>query len=160
MSTLKERERDEAVASLREILKPGDTLYTVNRHIARSGMMRAIDVYKIDETQPVWLSRQACRVTGYSFSEKYEAVRMDGCGMDMGFALVYAISQRLFPDGFGCVGEGCPSNDHSNGDCDYTRHVDHAAGNPDHICAMHPETCVAPKHWHKSGGYALRHRWM
>ena len=54
----------------------------------------------------------------------------------MGFAVIYELSQALFPKGFECIGEKCPSNDHSNGDRDYT------------------------PHHHNSGGYALKHRWM
>ena len=36
-------ERDEAIANLREILKPGDTVYTILRHVSKSGMSRVID---------------------------------------------------------------------------------------------------------------------
>jgi hypothetical protein len=75
-----------------------------------------------------------------------------GCGMDMGFHLVYSLSRALFPTGFGCIGRvtnakgertaWCNSNDHHNGDRDHTRHT------------------TRRKHWHRDGGYALVHRWM
>ena len=75
---------------------------------------------------------------------KRDGIIMGGCGMDMGFSLVYNLSSALFPDGFECIGKGddrgafsrCPSNDHTNGDRDYSPHK------------------------HSDGGYALRHRWL
>jgi hypothetical protein len=45
----------------------------------------------------------------------------------MGFALVYALGRKLYPDGFDCAGERCPSNDHSNR-VEATHHKD-APGN-------------------------------
>ena len=36
------KERDEARARLREILKPGDTVYTVLRHVSASGMSQVL----------------------------------------------------------------------------------------------------------------------
>jgi hypothetical protein len=85
--------------------------------------------------------------------------------MDMGFALVHELSGRLYPDGFGCLGERCPSNDHRNGDRDYTPHDPHAgdsAGRKTCGCIK----CVRdPRekayHWHgKSGDYALGQEWL
>ena len=38
-------EQEEAIARLRNWIRPGDTLYTVLRHRAASGMSRSIDVY-------------------------------------------------------------------------------------------------------------------
>lgn len=146
VGTAKQREQAEAADTLRELLPPGTTVYTVLRHVSRSGMSRDIDLYVMQDGEPRWISRLAARAAGLTFNERAEAVRMGGCGMDMGFAAVYALSHALYPDGFECVGEtiresdsfvvGCPSNDHSNGDRDYS------------------------PHHHASGGYALRHRWM
>ena len=104
-------EIEEAQTTLREWLSPGDTVYTVLRHVSRSGMMRAIDLYHIahdqkrDGLSKTWLSRVAAKACNSSFSEKYEAMRADGGGMDMGFHLVSNLSRVLFPDGFGCTGE-------------------------------------------------------
>ena len=154
MTTKAEKEKDqlEAVNALHELLEPGDTVYTVLRHVSRSGMSRAIDAYIIQDSEPRWISRLAARAMDGTFSERYEAVSMGGCGMDMGFALVYNLSRALWVGGFGCIGENCPSNDHSNGDRSYTRH------SPlDGIQSMTAGYCA---HWHQSGGYALRHRWM
>ena len=82
--------------------------------------------------------------------------------MDMGFHLVYSLSYALWPDGFGCVGAGCPSNDHSNGDRDYTPHgPTDANGDPEDRDPGPGEARDGlVRHWHRDGGYALRQRWL
>lgn len=129
-------ERDEYTEKLRAEIKPGDTLYTVLRHRAPSGMSRAIDVYKIDQDQPFRLTFWVAMATRTPYSERYEALNVSGTGMDMGYHVVYGLARTLFPGGFDCPGKGCPSNDHSNGDRDYS------------------------PHHHRDGGYALHHRWL
>lgn len=111
-------EMAESLATLREIVKPGDTLYTVLRHVSSSGMYRVIDVYKIDcvngKAAKSWLSYHIARALGYRYDEKREAVGVGGCGMDMGFSIVYSVSSVLYRDGYKCLGAGCPSNSHVN----------------------------------------------
>ena len=117
-------------------LKPGDTIYTVLRHVSRSGMSRKIDLYKIEDGQPIFLTGHAAKVLGERWDFDRGGIVVGGCGMDMGFHLVYNLSYALFKDGFECIGDGCPANDHNNGDRDYTPHM------------------------HSDPGYALNHRWM
>lgn len=50
----------------------------------------------------------------------------------------------------------CPSNDHSNGDRDYTPHYD---GTP-RTSAEVGKDLKPYKHYHQDGGYALRQRWL
>lgn len=143
--------RDEAIAKLRDLLSPGDTVQTILRHRSRSGMSRSISPV-VNGEDVSYLVAPAC---GLSFDRKHGGVRMGGCGMDMGFALVYDLSRALWPEGHGCIGQlpsggSCPSNDHSNGDRDYTPHP--GCGKPD--ARGHRD------HWHSDGGYALRHRWL
>lgn len=133
----KEIERQAARNWLLEILKPGDTIYTVLRHVSRSGMYRAIDLYKLEDGQPIWLSAYAA-ILLEGFDNRHEACKASGCGMDMGFHLVHNLGYALFPDGYTCTGENCPSNDHRNNPY------------PDKDGKMH----------HLSGGYALNQRWM
>ena len=145
-------EQVEALNKLKQWLKPGDTVHTVLRHKSRSGMSRSISAFATVDGQPMELDYFIAQAMGESIDRKHGGLRMTGCGMDMGFALVYNLSSRLFPDGFGCIGKGepgsgvyCPSNDHSNGDREYHAHMECPPGRP---------------HWHSSGGYALRHRWL
>jgi len=125
----------EARETLRNLCPPGTTVYTVLRHVARSGMSRRIDLYVIQDGEPRWLSGLYKNADGIRHG-KFDAITVQGCGMDMGFHLVYNLSRMLYGNTFPCIGEECPSNDHSNGDRDRTPHA------------------------HSDGGYALRQRWM
>jgi hypothetical protein len=147
MTTKAQRaEAEAAVATLREMLHPGDTVHTILRHVSASGMLRHVDVMQFSAGQggqkqvhQRYLSYLTAKALGYKLSDSHGsqgAIKVAGAGMDMGFALVYNLSSTLFPDGFECIGERCPSNDHSNGDRDY-----------------------APHH-HNNGGYALLQRWL
>lgn len=149
-------EQAEAIAKLREILKPGDTVSCILRSTSRSGMSRTISCLGGADMQS--LDHLIARACDYPMGANYQGLKVGGCGMDMGFSVVYNLSATLFPDGFGCTGKGepgsgiyCPSNDHSNGDRDYTPHG--PALRPGQLFPDH-------SHWHSSGGYALRHRWL
>ncbi len=145
-----------AIKRLREWIKPGDTLYTVLRSRSRSGMMRHISLLGIEAgkgTEPAALSDfswNAARALGWGMDRDDGGVKVSGCGLDTGFHLVEQLACVLFPDGFGCIGEKCPSNDHANGDRDRTPHP--GCGKPDKRGAR--------DHWHQSGGYAVRQRWL
>jgi hypothetical protein len=138
-------ERAEARASLRGddpdypgYMRPGDTVWTVVRYASRSGMMRCISPIVVGTMSnrhgtrpaPVDVSWLAARALGDRVHRDHGGVIVSGCGMDMGFHLVYSLSRVLYPDGFDCIGDGCPSNDHTNRE-DNAHHSD--------------------------GGYALRH---
>ena len=128
----KEKDKQEAILRLREMIKPGDTLRTVLRHVSRSGMSRHISVLRAGCHDITYL---AGMVLNYRLADDGGLV-VGGCGMDIGFSVVYALSVHLFPAGFECVGDRCPSNDHVNGDRNHKPHL------------------------HKEGGYALRHLWI
>lgn len=132
--TRKEAERQEAIEKLRGILKPGDMVYTILRHVSRSGMSRDISVLSSAEQDITWL---VGRVLDYRRADN-GGLRVGGCGMDMGFHIVHNLSYALFPGSFVCIGPWCPANDHSNGGRDYTPHL-HSKG---------------------AAGYALKHRWL
>ena len=142
---------EQAQERLAGILAPGDTVHTILEHVSRSGMFRRIRPLVLRDGDALNLGFSAAAVLGWSVTD--QAVHLSGCGMDMGFELVYRLASALFPDGFGCLGKGCPSNDHSNGDRDYTPHG--------HRKAVHvPNDPDALRHWHQSGGYALKQRWL
>lgn len=137
MSKQDKAAKQEAVDSLRKLVKPGDTIYTKLIHRSRSGMYRVLDVYIIKDNAPLRLSWSVAIVAGAGYDKRHEGVRAGGCGLDVGFALVYSLACALFRDpGFMCIGEGCPSNDHSNGERNYEPHK------------------------HSDPGYALKHRWL
>ena len=88
-------EIESAREKLREWIAPGDTIYTILRHVSKSGMYRAIDVLLIKDNSPSWISRYVARALDCRFDEKYEAVGVKGCGMDMGFHIVNELSYAL-----------------------------------------------------------------
>lgn len=111
-----ELERSASLAELRELIKPGDTVYSVLRHVSRSGMSRAISFYVYQDNKPFQLDYHISKVCGYSLHRKYEGLSVGGCGMDMGFSVVYNLSDTLYGGiGYKCLGEKCPSNYHVNG---------------------------------------------
>jgi hypothetical protein len=83
---------------LLEILTPGDTVFTILRHVSQSGMSRRIDLYAIQDNGPRYLSGYASTVLDMKLSDKGGIVT-GGCGMDMGFDLVYRLGAALWPNG-------------------------------------------------------------
>jgi len=88
-----------AIDELRAMLKPGDTIYTRLNHVSKSGMMRVIDLFVIRDNEPLRITWAACQATGTTYNGKHDGMRMDGCGMDMGFSAVYHLGSILWPDG-------------------------------------------------------------
>jgi hypothetical protein len=142
-------EKEEAILKLRDILHPGDRIYTILRHVSRSGMMRVIDVQvmvpceekyaptKGVNAQPRWIGHLVATAIGMPWDDRKQGIRMGGCGTDMGWEITYHLGWALYGKEWPCTGEGCPSNVHSNGDRDHT-----------------------PGRLHGDGGYALKHAWL
>ena len=136
-------ERKEAIEKLRDWIKPGDTVHTILRHVSQSGMSRDISVVLIDKDGGIlYPDYLVAKATGSTLSKK-QGIKIGGCGMDMGFALVSELSYALYGDGYLCTGRGkkgergCPSNVHVN---------------------------PGKRYYHKArkhtDGYALRQEWL
>lgn len=97
----KQKEQEEARAELRKILNPGDTVYTVLRHRSASGMSRVIDFFVFRKNEPLRLTWSIGKAADYSYNRKYEGLAVGGCGMDMGFSVVYNLGRALWPNGDG-----------------------------------------------------------
>ena len=87
-------------AFLHDMVKEGDTVYTVLRHVSRSGMLRVIDLIAIRGNEPWHCGYNAAEVLGRSYDRNREGIKISGCGMDMGFALVYDLAHVLFGNGY------------------------------------------------------------
>jgi hypothetical protein len=152
------QERQEAIDQLREWLKPGDTVYTILDHVSSSGMMRAIrvvlptiggpsvestapggkptdyvrkDGITVDFVHPNWAVGKALGLKHWKRNgREQDALVVGGCGMDMGFHLVYELSHVLY----GAA--------HKPGDL------------PDQIPDQSQYATPAPAGWHWEGGYA------
>lgn len=130
-------EKDEAIKELKELFKKGKyTVYTVLRHVSRSGMMRRISCFIIVKNKPINIDWYIEKLGTYNRDRNHEGLKIGGCGMDMGFSLVYNTSSTVYRGGFICRGEKCTSNDHINGDRNYKPHK------------------------HRDGGYNLKQIWL
>jgi hypothetical protein len=97
-----------SMETLKFHLKPGNTVYCNLRHVSKSGMSRVISLHTVADGHMLDMSFNAAVVMGDSLKESHghRGIRADGCGMDMGFHLVYNLGRCMFPEGFGIEGEG------------------------------------------------------
>jgi hypothetical protein len=97
-------EYDEARATLRGFLKRGDTVWCSLEHVSRSGMQRTIQLHLFRggarNPSHYVLGYVTARILGNVYDRERNGVKVNGCGMDMGFALVYDLSRVLFGDGY------------------------------------------------------------
>lgn len=138
--SIREQEQNEACKELRKLLKPGQVIYTILRHVSSSGMFRVIDLAIVvpdiatiyprnddgtrDYDNPIRkkvghkirsIGYLAAQAMGDKWHDK-NGISAGGCGMDMGFHLVYSLGRTLYPKGVRCTGDErtCQSNDHVN----------------------------------------------
>lgn len=91
--------KQQAIGSLREILKPGQTVYSVLRHVSASGMSRRISfMIPVADGSIQNLDYFIGLACDYKQSDN-QGLIVSGCGMDMGFAVVYRIGRIVWPDG-------------------------------------------------------------
>lgn len=95
--------RAQHIADLKKRIKPGDTVYTVLRHRSASGMRRHISLFIIgkrkgEKPHILDIDYSAAIVMGDKVA-KDGGIIADGCGQDMGFALVYNLGRALWPKG-------------------------------------------------------------
>lgn len=99
-------ERTEQLNKLRAWFPKGSTVYTICRHVSRSGMQRTIGVVAlmtdgkntgVDIRHPNY---SVSRVLGYPEDRQRNGVKVNGCGMDMGFDVAYNLARALYDDGY------------------------------------------------------------
>jgi hypothetical protein len=141
----RKQERDEqksnALKWLHAHLKPGDTVYTTIHHVSRSGMSRSISLHIVNAGEIGDISGFAAHAMGSTMDHKRGGIKVGGCGMDMGFHLVYNLSRTMFPDGWACVGKDCREN--------------HWGRSPEY-----KRIPKGKRTKHTDGGYAIKQRWI
>ena len=94
-----EQEREEARASLLNILGEQETptLYTNLKHVSSSGMSRDMKVLTVSNGRIVDVTFYVGKLVG-TLKERngQRVIRVGGCGMDMGFHVVYSVSAVLY----------------------------------------------------------------
>ena len=84
----------EAIKDLREETSNVDVIYTDVVHVSRSGMFRCIRPFIITDDRRPWdLTYLVARAGIGKANQRHGGIEMGGCGMDMGFALVYEIGR-------------------------------------------------------------------
>jgi hypothetical protein len=96
--------KEEAIKRLKEEIKKGDTLWTQLNHVSQSGMTRHISVRQIKKDYPLDWTRLVSIALDWKEAKNrfggYNGIKVGGCGMDMGFHLVYTLSSVLYNDGY------------------------------------------------------------
>ena len=92
-------DKKDAIEYLKKNLKKGDTLFTIVTKVAPSGMSRRIKVLDIKDGNHSYWSYYVSKALGYKLKDD-GSILVQGCGMDMGFHVVYSLSQTLFNDGY------------------------------------------------------------
>lgn len=92
-------DRQEALERLRELITGETTIYTILRSVSSSGMSRRISLKVLDGNGRLLdITYYVGGALGYPVSDMYghRVIRVNGCGMDMGFSVVYDLSHTLF----------------------------------------------------------------
>lgn len=87
-------------AELHQLLVPGDKVYCILRSVSSSGMSRAISLYVKSAGDMRNVDSLIADALGYKLA-KQAGVMVSGCGMDIGFHLVYSLGCALWPNGTG-----------------------------------------------------------
>jgi hypothetical protein len=155
-------ERNRCIELLRETLRPGDKLYTVLRSVSRSGMSRTVDVYAITctdgQVDKRYWSRTIAAACGESL-DKNGAIKVSGCGTDVGFELVYNLGKLLWPKGSGvaCQDRCCTFRaDSPAGIVPLDKDAVKRGVTPHVFCGRNGDTSG----WDLDGGYALKQEWI
>ena len=90
--------RAQVLADIKKKVKPGQTIYCTLRSVSASGMQRRISLHTIHKGELIPLDHAASVLTGRTLSDKGGIV-CNGCGMDMGFDLVYSLGYSIWPKG-------------------------------------------------------------
>jgi hypothetical protein len=85
---------------LAHYVSEGSTVYTVLRSVSSSGMSRTLSLKVAKDGKILDLTYYASIVLDWPLVEVHgsRALRVGGCGMDMGFHTVYSLSRSLFRD--------------------------------------------------------------
>lgn len=91
----KEQDRQEAIARLRALAPAKSTIYVVVKHVSRSGMQRHIAAFIQTPTGLRNISGDVAEIVGWKWLDD-DSVAVSGCGMDMGFHLVYTLASYVW----------------------------------------------------------------
>lgn len=85
---------------LAEFLSLGDTVHMIVCHVARSGMSRHISTLIVKNGQIRDITYLVAEALDYRRDIHDGGLVVTGCGMDMGFEVVYNLGRALWPQGY------------------------------------------------------------
>lgn len=88
------------IQTILENASPTTRIYSIVRHVSKSGMSRLIDFYVMVDNRPVWVTPAIRDILGYKQDEKTGALKVGGTGMDMCFHVVHSLGYKLHKDGY------------------------------------------------------------
>jgi hypothetical protein len=95
---LSKERRAELVKFLRPFFGKNSLAYCSLKKCSNSGMYRHIQILATKKNRIYNLSYHVAELCGFSWKENTGAVGVSGCGMDMGFHIVDALSYYLYPN--------------------------------------------------------------
>ena len=97
MARTRTNDQTHSLEQLRQWLPKGTRVFTILRAVARSGMRREVSVvvWQPGSDRPIHPNHHVCQVLGLRRG-KNDGVVIQGCGMDMGFHLVYELAYALY----------------------------------------------------------------
>lgn len=96
MATKKSREEIASrIGQAKKNYPEGTMIYTIVKHVARSGMMRRIAPIVVVDGIARNISALVSDVLGWKWTDD-DAIQVSGCGMDMGFHLVSRFSEEVY----------------------------------------------------------------
>lgn len=104
------KETQQHLYNLKEIVKAGDTVYTVLQSVSSNGISRRIKVIINDDERVKDISYLVAKALKYRYNSRYESLVVGGCGMDMGYHVVYSLASAL-----GYTTNGAQSGDNCYG---------------------------------------------
>ena len=92
------KQADEALLS---ILQPGDTVFTILRHLSQKGQESVVDAIVWKDGQPVHISHWISRLLRWPLDDRHDGIRVKKPKRgpkkhDMGAYLVYKLSYALY----------------------------------------------------------------
>ena len=99
MARTRTNDQSPSLEQLRQWLPKGSRVFTILRSVSRSGMQREVSVvvFLPGVERPIHPNHHVCQVLGLRRG-KSDGVVLNGCGMDMGFHLVYELAHALHGD--------------------------------------------------------------
>jgi hypothetical protein len=89
----------ESIELLKRILSDGDIVYCILRSRSKSGMSRRIDFYAFKNGSKYFFTNPIAELCGLGYGieawRQSKGARVNGCGMDMGFAVINDLSHVL-----------------------------------------------------------------